>query len=247
MSKYTTEVRFICEREAGLSESRGLDDVEDILDNSWYAIFKEDFPIFDEGHRAELCKSILRHYYLREICCETVAVWKMWLRQRMKEIMPKYNVMYEANARKFDFLNDVDLTTERDKEGSGSNGQVVKGSNSGKTTSNVTDDSNSESWDKYSDTPQGALDNVKNGTYLTNARNAEDTGHSTSVGNGTNESNSTTDSNGEYADKENVVEHVKGKRGGASYTSMMREYRESAISIDAMIIDELSDLFMLLW
>ena len=32
MSKYTTEVRFICENSAGLSESEGADNVDSILD-----------------------------------------------------------------------------------------------------------------------------------------------------------------------------------------------------------------------
>ncbi|WP_418842003.1 hypothetical protein, partial [Ruminococcus sp.] len=87
MSKYTTQVRFICESCANLTESSGFNDIEDILNMSWSKIFS-DFPIFDEHYRAELCKKILRHYYTREICCETVGRWKLFLSDKMKNIMP---------------------------------------------------------------------------------------------------------------------------------------------------------------
>ena len=42
MSKYTTEVRFICENSAGLSESEGADNVDSILDRSWYRDWETD-------------------------------------------------------------------------------------------------------------------------------------------------------------------------------------------------------------
>ena len=39
MAKYTTEVRTICESKAGLEESKGGNDVDTILNNSWDKIF----------------------------------------------------------------------------------------------------------------------------------------------------------------------------------------------------------------
>ena len=53
MSKYTTEVRFICENSAGLSESEGADNVDSILDKCWNKVFNFDFPIFDENYRVQ--------------------------------------------------------------------------------------------------------------------------------------------------------------------------------------------------
>ena len=93
MSKFTTQVRFICEINADLTESVGFNNVEEVLNKSWNKIFS-DFPIFDEQYRAELCKKILRHYYTREICCETVGRWKLFLSDKMKNIMPYYNQLY---------------------------------------------------------------------------------------------------------------------------------------------------------
>ena len=111
MSKYTTEVRFICETYAGLSESVGLTKVKEVLAQSWNKVFDFDFPIFDENYRSVLCEKILRHYYAREISAETVGLWKLWLENKMNEIMPYYNKLYETEQMKYDPLTDVDLTT----------------------------------------------------------------------------------------------------------------------------------------
>ena len=114
MSKYTTEVRFICEQAAGKTESTGLSDVNDVISAAWSKIF-ENFPIYNESHREELCTKILRHYYMREICAETVALWKLWLNERMAEIMPYYNQLYESAELKYDPLIDVDYKTEHNR------------------------------------------------------------------------------------------------------------------------------------
>ena len=61
MSKYTTEVRYICENYASLNQSKGYNDIETILDNSWDKVFDFPFPMFSEEYREDLCKKILRH------------------------------------------------------------------------------------------------------------------------------------------------------------------------------------------
>ena len=48
MSKYTTEVRFICESKSGLTESKGCDKVDEVLENSWNKIFTTNCAFFDE-------------------------------------------------------------------------------------------------------------------------------------------------------------------------------------------------------
>ena len=46
MSKYTTELRFIRESKAGLSDSVGFNQIDDVISNSWNKIF-DNFPIFN--------------------------------------------------------------------------------------------------------------------------------------------------------------------------------------------------------
>lgn len=167
MSKYTTELRFICENFAGLNESVGYNDVDQVIANSRGQIFNFEYPIFDNDYRAVLETKILKHYYTREICEETVGLWRLRLNARMNEIMPYYNKLYEAWAKDFDVLHDVDVITEHtlDREGE----QSASGTNR----------------NMYSDTPQGSLQNVENEEYLTNASKdtSESTGSMTSTDN----------------------------------------------------------------
>lgn len=198
MSKYTTEVRFICETSAGLSESEGFNSINTILENCRDKIFDFDFPIFDEAYRPVLENKILKHYYTREIATETVGLWKHFLDMRLNEIMPYYNKLYKTELLEFNPFYDVDLTTDHVKNGTsesegesantGTIGDVGTGSrnrtdNLTKTSqdggteqeANTSADKNTRR-DYYSDTPQGAITGVENETYLTNFRKIVDDG-----------------------------------------------------------------------
>lgn len=190
MSKYTTELRFICEHDAGLSESKGYNHIEEILTACLPNVFNFDFPIFDESYRSVLEKKILRHYYTREIGEETVGLWKLRLCTRLNEIMPYYNKLYESELIEFNPLYDVDLTTEREIEGGGTKNDTTTGTKNTTLSNSLTisrEGENTEThdtskrttgndvkYDEYSDTPQGGLTGVDNKTYLTNARKITD-------------------------------------------------------------------------
>lgn len=127
MSKYTTEVRFICEHNAGLSDSVGYSDVDNVIQRAIPKIFDFDFPIFDEDYRNILCTKILRHYYTREICEETVGLWKLRLETKLNEIMPYYNKLYKSELIEFNPLYDTDITTEHSGTKDASNVGTDKG------------------------------------------------------------------------------------------------------------------------
>ena len=111
MSKYTTEVRYLCESLTGQTDSKGFDDVDTIIAAALPYIFSFDFPIFDEEYREVLETKILRHYYTREIGSETYGLWKLRLETKLNEIMPYYNKLYESELLRYDPLRDVDMTT----------------------------------------------------------------------------------------------------------------------------------------
>lgn len=195
MSKYTTEVRYICETLAGLSESVGYADIEQVIKNCLPKVFDFNFPIFDESYRNVLETKILRHYYTREIGLETAGLWKLKLNTKLNEIMPYYNKLYKSELIKFNPLYDVDLTRERKIDGKGTkdtensenrsgnnntettqnNDSTVKetGSNNGTTTGTANgtqnQNTNGSGTNMYSDTPQGAITDLQAGRYLTNA------------------------------------------------------------------------------
>lgn len=213
MSKYTTEVRFICETAAGYTESVGYDLVEETIQKAIPKVFNFDFPIFDESYRNVLCTKILKHYYTREICEETVGLWKLRLNTRLNEIMPYYNQLYKSELLEFNPFYDVDITTKNDgnrtentrvsesgtedrsgnSDGSrdSSDSSTTKNSATNTFTNNSTTTNKDTQKDLYSDTPQGSLTNVDNETYLTNARKVSN--DKSEVGNSTGTGNSTDD------------------------------------------------------
>lgn len=159
MSKYTTEVRFICENNAGLTESKGYKDIKGILTTAAPKIFDFDFPIFDEEYRLPLEIKILRHYYTREICEETVGLWKLRLEDRLNAIMPYYNKLYESELIKFNPMYDVDLIRDHKTENNGE---------SNNTSNRVT---HGESSDTSDGTKSDVLNNVKKGSSNTDSEN----------------------------------------------------------------------------
>lgn len=227
MSKYTTEVRFICESLSGLEESKGVNDIDTIINGAWNQIFTTNVTFFDPAYKSVLCKKILKHYYLREICSETVGIWKLWMNERLENIMPYYNQMYESQLLVFDPLKDVNVTRTYNKKTDGTEN----------TTGTSEGTSNNTNRDLYSDTPQGAITGLENENYLTNARKVTDTGTSTGEYENNRDANTT----------EEYVETLLGKHGSGTYSKMLQEFRETFLNIDAMVIEEFSDLFFGLW
>lgn len=247
MSKYTTEVRFICESKSGLSESKGFGSVDEVLNGSWDKIFTSKVSFFDEEYRGVLCKKILKHYYLREIGCETVGIWLLWMNTKLEEIMPYYNKLYESELIKFNPMYDVDWNRKGNKTGneSGSGSRSTRGNNSGTNTQSGI--SSNTRKDLYSDTPQGKLTGVESETYLTNARKVSDSGE-TGVNGSTSGSYEDSESSSNKVDTtENYVESVSGKQGTGSYSKMLNEFRETFLNIDMQVIEEFAEMFMELW
>lgn len=287
MAKYTTEVRTICESYSGLTASVGYSQIEKVIEKSKEKIFDFDFPIFDESYRSVIETKILKHFYTREIGLETVGLWKLKLNVKMNEIMPYYNQMYKSALLEFNPLYDVDVTRKHegantgDKNSVETNGETSgvseaysdnentekssKGTNNGSVSN--TSKNNTNHLDKYSDTPQGSVSDLTNGTYLTNAREITDNESSNTNSKSSNDSqlnenevrknnreskrtvnrNLTGEKKESLKNTEQYLETVKGKQGTESYSKLLQEYRETFINIDMLVIEELSDLFMNLW
>lgn len=266
MSKYTTEVRYICEVYSGLTESVGYDKVEEVLNGSWDKVFDFDFPLFDDNYRKALCIKILRHYYTREIGEETVGLWKLRLNTRMNEIMPYYNQLYESETLKINPLYTFNYQkTHKDSGGdnrtnTNSGIDKITSTSSGRTQTEVKGEVQSSKQEvlknRYSDTPQGGLVGIENNTYLTNATIDDNNITQTDSNNGTssetnNNTNEQTTSYGKIS-TENItttreyIESISGSNG-MSDSKLLMEYRETFLNIDILIINELSDLFINLW
>lgn len=158
MARYTTQVRTICETVAGLSDSVGYTDVEVVLNDSWDKIFTA-FPIFDEAHRADLCKKILRHYYMDEIAFETYGLWQLAINTKLTEIMPQYNSLYKASAEIINPLYNKNLKRQYDG--------TSKGTNKDTRTDNLTDTASATTTATGTDTRTDNLTDTNGGSVVT--------------------------------------------------------------------------------
>lgn len=77
--------------------------------------FKTLYPLFDDNYRPTLQQKILLHYYTREICEETFALWKLRLISKLNDIMPYYNKLYTETFEKY-LGNDYNLFDNVDME-----------------------------------------------------------------------------------------------------------------------------------
>ena len=242
MSRYTTEVRYICESLAGLDKSVGYSNVNEVIEKSRSRIFPP-FEIFDESYRPVLETKILKHFYTREIGAETFGLWQLRLDAKLSVIMPYYNKLYKAINLDIPVIENVDMNVEHNI---GRNADTKVNDNTDITASSQTTTStNSNSKIRHSDTPQGSLEDLESNEYMTDATISDSTQSVNSSTNST--SNSTGNSNTNAKSTEEYTERRWGKEGTITYISMVSEYIEKLKNVDAMLIKELEDLFMQVW
>jgi hypothetical protein len=183
----------------------------------------QEYPIFDEAHRATLNRKILNHFHNREIGQETISMFRLALKRKLDEIMPLYNQQYEISAIKFDQLETVRIN----------NTNTTNGTTASTSASNNESNSGAKSRAVASQFPQVAL--KENADYATSAQdNISDT-TATATATDTNTVNQDGTSNNA----------TTGFQGNAAL--MILQYRQSLVNVDMMIIDELQNLFMLVW
>lgn len=223
MSEYTTTFYDIG---IGISPHPWKDSTEDIVENARKFIFTFTFPFYDDNKLEEFQKKFIKHFFFREIGFETVNLFKFRLNETLNLIMPYYNKLYLANEEKLEIF-----TTDKFQE------QVNSESNS---ETNVKGNSNTnyneESITRFSSTPQGGLNNVKNDKYLTSLTLDNNSGET--------ESDTSSTSNG----NSNVITtRTNEGRGGVSEATLLQQYYDVQRNIDEEVFDSLEELFMLIF
>ena len=196
------------------------------------------YPIFDEAYRNTLNNNILNYYYESEIGVETAELFKKLLNDRMQLIMPKYNIMYQAQEELLNsenLIGNVNLTETMDKDVSSSLDQL--------DTGNATQTGSSSASNKnlYQDTPHGSismetLDSTN--VYATNFT-IDNNSNSSSV---QDYSNSTRDQ--DATGTEDYVKTIVGNNGRKYNVDVFNNVVTNLKNIDMLIINELDDLFM---
>lgn len=266
MSKYTTELRFICETYAGLKESVGYSFVQNVIEEARPLLFDFDYPIFDENYKSVLETKIIKHFYTREIGFETVGLFKLKLDMKMNEIMPYYNKLYESELLEFNPLYTMNYTKEHHQRDNGNNSTIIQeivGTNESEGYNHSANNSTTGNrqianvdTNLYSDTPQGDLTGIDDKTYLTNAnkntvngsennttteqQQAADTRTRNKTDNKSGNEAKTFTSTNDYTDS------VSGY-DGRNASKLIEDFRKTLLNIDMQIINDLETLFMGIW
>lgn len=161
--------------------------ISDLYIKGRIVIFDFDYDLSKNVSRETFEKNILNHYLMRRINFETVTLFKIMLENKLNEIMPKYNILFDKIVG-FDIFKSGVHTREYS--------EIKKETNTNKNelTSNLTVKSDSSNETGFSDTPQSNIDDIKNNKYLTeftnnnNISNSVNSGKTTNNGNGTNSS-----------------------------------------------------------
>ena len=244
-----------------------------------------DYPSYYTGaEKAAFEQKVLDHYRFRQIGQETPGRWLHYFRSRIREIMPYYIQLYESQALMQsieDPFGNVDVTETFEQtstgERSGSLSRSTSGSLDSTTTGSLdstttgssevsttdTENNTGSSTKKFSNTPQGSIENLD--SYLTEATiesaENEKTGNGTSSAtnegsqkdttSSTQKDTSTSSQNDTTQDSESgTIRHTLTKRGNQgvnTYAHDMKELRETFLNIDMMIINELKDLFLMVY
>ena len=211
MAKYTTTIR-------------------NLMDNN-FDFGLNDYPIFDNDYRTILNNKILMHYYMDEIGFETAGLFKVYLNNKMNEIMPYYNELYKKQK---DLLLNFDKTTNLTETFTRDN-TTDTNTKSNSTSSNTASGS---SKNVYQDTPMGSIteQNIDNYDHASNQEFNKNQNTSSIEDN----SNLT----GKATSLENYIRTKTGNNGRLYGIEILKMIKNNYMNIDEMVINELQDLFM---
>lgn len=211
MAKYTTTIR-------------------NLMDNN-FDFGLNDYPIFDPEYRTVLNNKILMHYYMDEIGFETAGLFKVYLNNKMNEIMPYYNELYKKQK---DLLLNFDKTTNLTETFTRDN-TTDTNTKSNSTSSNTASGS---SKNVYQDTPMGSITQQDIDNY----------DHASSQEFNKNQNTSSIQDNSNLTGKatslENYIRTKTGNNGRLYGIEILKMIKNNYMNIDEMVINELQDLFM---
>lgn len=124
MAKYTLELREIVD--AGIP------------------LFDFPYIFYDEKKRVDFERDFIRHFYFREIGCETVDRFKLYLEDKMRVVFPFYNKLLETSLIEYDLINNYDVTEkheilrEDEKKGGSVSSMVGLQTSDGNSKANAT-------------------------------------------------------------------------------------------------------------
>lgn len=180
-------------------------------------IFDFNYPLSSVINKEDFECMILNHYMMRRIGFDTLTAFKLQLNVKLNEIMPLYNKLFDA-LENWNIFQDGEIT-ERDL----TDNRIIN------NTNNIKSESESKSDRRFSEMPQNQLDNISDGTYLTDYNLDK------------NNDNSKTDGISNTKD-DNIVKEII-KRSPSDKINIYKQFIESKNNIYSMIFKDLDNLF----
>lgn len=207
--------------------------IKDLAKEGRSTIFNFDYPLSEYIEKEKFETMILNHFLQRRIGFETVTAFRIQLDVKLNEIMPLYNKMFNA-LDNWEIFNDGEVTTR-----TGSDNTTTQNTNN--TSNSLTNQSTTSTTDvsdrRNSESPQNQLEDVRNGSYVTNYN--YDTNTNNGQDNSTSQGTSQATNNG--TDNKQYNETIT--RTPADKIAILKEMQENIKSIYTMIFKDLDCLF----
>lgn len=181
-------------------------------------IFNFDYPLTNKVNKEKFECMILNHFLMRRINFDTVLIFQIQLENKLNEIMPFYNKLFDSIDGWDLFENEVhDLTSD------------TTTSDSTNSTNNISSSNDDDI--RNSNMPQSQIDNVKDGKYLTN--------YTYSQSNSNSDSNSNSTSNGT---NKNIL-HETRNRTPSEKLEVYKAFQDEIKNVYSLLFKDLECLF----
>jgi len=231
-------------------------------------VFDFTYNLSSEISKSDFETLFIDHFLERRIGFETFNSFKIHLRAKLREILPYYNKLFDSMADLSIIYNDTysetltDTITEEaqelmDRDLTSRDVTAGTKTDTGTITHTGTDGIVSNSKTKFSDTPQGVLTNVDQDRYLTDYTNqsndSTETKNLTDTFNKSYGDNTTvtgTDTDDYQKDNTRSVTHEYTKEYEKPFSNQLENYQkylETKQSILTLLLNDLEDLFLLIY
>ena len=199
--------------------------IKDLASAGRAMFFDFDYPLATGMTTSEFECMILNHFMMRRIGYETVTAFKMALNVKLNEIMPMYNKLFES-------INGWNIFTDGEiMDRTVTDSRTINNTGTSSGTNNTTSSTTSDR--RFSNTPQNALQDVRDGQYVTEYNYDADGGTSNTTSSASNNNSSVEGGN----QTERIVRTPTDKMH--LYTEFLRNRQ----NIYTMIFKDLDPLF----
>lgn len=214
-------------------------------------IFTFDYPFYKDD-KSEFEQKFMLHFRYESIGYDTLDEFKDHLRDILTYEYPKYKHYYQTSLKAKDLKwwnnKDYEFTQERKLVTESTGSSNTKSENTGYSESHSYGTDSTTSVNKFSDTPEGTIDNIDR--YMTTAN--QDKSDNTSQSNDEGSSNSTGDSTTKSNNNGNETETIKTIEGGnigvtTSADLITSWLKDGFIDLDRIMLKDCEQLFQLVY